>query len=164
MFLPFYIIEVEIKPQREGIIYRAEDNCRYQRCHGSTTNLENYETNNMKDFFRQAKEESVRCHRCGDMGHRSKDCKQEVKETSLIKRSHRKKYVSARHYVFQMWRGRTQGHGVRFCQQGSRWLLYLAWLVNFLFLFQRRRETSQPYCVECETHGHWIRMCPKLWE
>ena len=73
MILPFYIIEVEIKPQREGIIYRAEDNCRYQRCHGSTTNLENYETNNMRDFFRQAKEESVRCHRCGDMGHRSKE-------------------------------------------------------------------------------------------
>ena len=80
MFLPFYIIEVEIKPQTEGIIYRAEDGCRYMRCHGSTTNLENYETNNTKDFFRQPVAVDVRCHRCGDTGHKSMDCNQQVKE------------------------------------------------------------------------------------
>ena len=52
MFLPFYIIEVEIKPPQEDILYRAEDGCRYQRMHGSTTNLDHYETNNVKDVFR----------------------------------------------------------------------------------------------------------------
>ena len=33
---------------------------------GGEVRLENYETNNMKDFFRQAKEENVRCCRCAD--------------------------------------------------------------------------------------------------
>ena len=62
MFLPFYIIEVEIKPQQEGILYKAEDGCRYQRMHGSTTNLDHYERNNVNGFFRQPVDEKVRCH------------------------------------------------------------------------------------------------------
>ena len=74
MFLPFYIIEVEIKPQQEGILYKAEDGFRYQRMHGSTTNLDHYEKNNVNDLSRQ--EVRVRCHRCGDMGHKAMDCKQ----------------------------------------------------------------------------------------
>ena len=28
--------------------------------------------------------------------------------------------------------------------------------------YKRERDSPKPYCVECETHGHWIRMCPKL--
>ena len=40
MFFPFYIIEVEMKAQSAGIIYRAEDGFRYERQHGSTSNLD----------------------------------------------------------------------------------------------------------------------------
>ena len=40
---------MEIKPQKEGILYKAEDGCRYQRMHGSTTNLDHYEMNNVED-------------------------------------------------------------------------------------------------------------------
>ena len=59
MFQPFYIIEVKIKPQQGGILYKAEDGCRYQRMHGSTTNLDHYEMNNVKGFFRQPMEVKV---------------------------------------------------------------------------------------------------------
>ena len=40
MFLPFYVIEVEIKPQTGDVQYRSEDGGCYQRMHGSTSNVD----------------------------------------------------------------------------------------------------------------------------
>ena len=69
LFFTFYIIEVEMKPQSAGIVYRAEDGCRYERQHGSTTNLDMVMVDNSPLSM-----SSVRCHRCGEMGHKATNC------------------------------------------------------------------------------------------
>ena len=67
LFFPFYIIEVEMKAQSARIIYRAEDGYGYERQHGSTVNL---------DFLENLPvTSSIRCHRCGETGHKATNCK-----------------------------------------------------------------------------------------
>ena len=65
-FFPFYIIEVEMKAQSARIIYRAEDGYRYERQHGSTSNLDMLDNSLLAS--------SMKCHRCGEMGHKATDC------------------------------------------------------------------------------------------
>jgi len=63
IFFPFYVIEVEIKPQRDKITYKAEDGCSYQRQHGSTSNIDNIKRDSQLD-----------CYRCGKPGHKADNC------------------------------------------------------------------------------------------
>ena len=142
MFLPFYIIEVEIKPQQEGILYKAEDGCRYQRMHGSTTNLDHYERNNVNGFFRQPMDEKVRCQ-------------------SVIYEEIFLYFFSRTLPVTNVERPDT-GQWSALLLTRFPLLLYLCLLSTSLFVLQKARDAPMAYCVECETHGHWIRMCPRL--
>ena len=57
------MIEVQIKPQRDKITYKAEDGCSYQRQHGSTSNIDNIKRDSQLD-----------CYRCGKPGHKADNC------------------------------------------------------------------------------------------
>ena len=61
------MIEVEIKAQSAGIVYKAEDGYRYETQQGSTANLDILDSSPLAA--------SVKCHRCGEMGHKASSCK-----------------------------------------------------------------------------------------
>merc|ERR1712066_1091876 len=125
VFLPFYIIEVDVKPQKDmSVTYRDEEGTSYQRCHGSTTNLGYYAKDDVMDSCRPRvganQLMNIRCDSCGELGHRAMEC-------HAPKKSDIKCYGCG-----------EVGHKATDC--------------NWNTARQREVEaSSQPYCYECET-------------
>jgi len=137
VFLPFYIIEVEVKRKKErSVTYRAEDGYSYQTGHGSTANLGYYEKDNMMDSYRPTVRANLwnntRCHNCGEMGHRAMECPEKTFQSDV-----------------RCYRCQEIGHKAMDCNMNTA----------------RQREgeaSSQPYCYECDSPGHWVRTCPRI--
>ena len=91
MFLPFYVIEVEIKPQTGDVQYRSEDGGCYQRMHGSTSNVDHCmeeaegvkvgQSNSVKLLYIDVLQSELVCHGCGEVGHRALQCKETIRES-----------------------------------------------------------------------------------
>ena len=79
VLLPFYVIEVEIKSQtetkrgRENVWDRTEYGQCFERRHGSTTEREELVDGLVSSYSRLVVS-SMRCHRCGEEGHKAMDC------------------------------------------------------------------------------------------
>ena len=63
-----------MKAQSAGTVTRAEDGFRYERQHGSTSNLDMLDNSPLVS--------SMKCHRCGEMGHKATDCQGYNKKVS----------------------------------------------------------------------------------
>ena len=113
-----------MKPQSAGIVYRAEDGYRYERQHGSTSNLDILDTSPLPS--------SVKCHRCGEIGHKASNCK-----------SGRSKMVPVS------------------CQTSVE-VKTIAMLTLQSNAVSSPQPQSLLRCYECEEFGHSVRFCPNF--
>ena len=115
-----------MKAQSVSRVYRAEDGCRYERQHGSTANLDIVDSSPLLS--------TVKCHRCGEMGHKASNCKTG---------QNKKVQVNCPTSAVLRWR---------------------SILANILTLQSNAVSvsSSQLKCYECEEFGHSVRSCPNL--
>jgi len=149
MLLPWYIIEVTIKPQ-EGIVFKAEDGIPYIRKHGMTELL----TNELQS--------ETQCYRCDEMGHLARDC---IRDKSCLKCGNAEHSTRNCPQTLCFYCN-TIGHVSAECPEKSKNVCFRcnkkghsARQCKIVSETMKEESGENSFCHWCEKIGHFITEC-----